>query len=132
MAGFQGFGFLYVSAGSSELGCWVYFQGNCFFLFWPRHWENQDILRNIAFFLDDSSVIAVEVWEHMLFNKKVLFHIDNEALVSVINKQTSEDKRIMELVRRFVLNLMLNNVVFKIKHISIMNNNIADSISHKQ
>lgn len=31
MAGFQGFGFLYVSAGSSELGCWVYFQGNCFF-----------------------------------------------------------------------------------------------------
>ena len=68
----------------------------------------------------------------MLFNKKVLFHIDNEALVSVINKQTSEDKRIMELVRRFVLNLMLNNVVFKIKHISSMNNNIADSISSKQ
>lgn len=93
--------------------------------------KNQDILRNIDF-LDDSSVIAVEVWEHMLFNKKVLFHIDNEALVSVINKQTSEDKRIMELVRRFVLNLMLNNVVFKIKHISSMNNNIADSISHKQ
>ena len=73
-------------------------------------------------------MIAVEVWEHMLFNKKVLFHIDNEALVSVINKQTSEDKRIMELV----LNLMLNNVVFKIKHISSMNNNIADSISQKQ
>ena len=132
MAGFQGFGFLYVSAGSSELGCWVYFQGNCFFSLLAKTLGKSGHSKEYRFFLDDSSVIAVEVWEHMLFNKKVLFHIDNEALVSVINKQTSEDKRIMELVRRFVLNLMLNNVVFKIKHISSMNNNIADSISHKQ
>lgn len=77
MAGFQGFGFLYVSAGSSELGCWVYFQGNCVFSPLAKTLGNQDILRNIAFFSDDSSVIAVEVWEHMLFNKNVLFHIDN-------------------------------------------------------
>ena len=77
-------------------------------------------------------VIAVEIWGHLLEKKKVVFHIDNLALVSIINKQTSKSKRTMELVRRLVLKLMLNNVVFKAKHIASVDNDIADSISRKQ
>lgn len=38
----------------------------------------------------------------------------------------------MELVRHFVLQLMLNNVVFKAKHISSIAYNIANSISREQ
>ena len=38
----------------------------------------------------------------------------------------------MELLRHFVLGLIKNNVVFKAKHISSVDNKIADSISRKE
>ena len=76
--------------------------------------------------------LAIEVWGLQLRNKKVVFNVDNIALVSVINKQTTKSKRLMELVRHFVLGLMKNNVVFKAKHISSVDNKIADSISRKE
>ena len=46
-------------------------------------------------------------------NEKIVFNVDNIALASVINEQTTKSKRLMELVRHFVLGLMKNNVVFK-------------------
>ena len=59
-------------------------------------------------------VIAIEVWGLQLRNKNVVLNVnvDNIALVSVINKQTTKSKRLMELVRHFVLGLMKNNVCF--------------------
>jgi hypothetical protein len=120
------------SAGSNSLGCGAYFQGRWFFLPWPKWWENQEIMKDMTFLELIPVVIAVEIWGHLLEKKKVVFHIDNLALVSIINKQTSKSKRTMELVRRLVLKLMLNNVVFKAKHIASVDNDIADSISRKQ
>lgn len=43
-------------------------------------------------------VIAIELWGHDLQNKKVSFRVDSLSLVSVINKQSSKNKRVMELV----------------------------------
>ena len=50
-----------------------------------------------------------------LRNKKVVFNVDNIELVSVINKQTTKSKRLMELVRHFVLGLMQNIMLFFLK-----------------
>ena len=61
-----------------------------------------------------------------------MLHIDNEALVTVMNKQTAKSKRLMLLVRRFVLLAMEYGIVFKAVHISTHCNSIADSISRKQ
>lgn len=120
------------SAGSIDMGCGAYFQGRWFFLPWPNHWKDQDIMRDLTFLELIPVVIAIELWGHDLQNKKVSFRVDNLSLVSVINKQSSKNKRVMELVRHFVFRLMLHNVLFKAKHIASIDNNIADSLSRKQ
>lgn len=62
-------------------------------------------------------VIAFDVFGAYARLQKIFYIyftlIDNLALVSVINKQTSKSKRIIELVSRFVVKLKLNNVSLK-------------------
>jgi len=77
-------------------------------------------------------VLALYLWADKLSNKKILFHIDNLALVSILNKRSSKDKLIMKLIRPFVLLTMLNNVQFRTVHIEGVKNDIADSISRFQ
>lgn len=77
-----------------------------FCLPWPNHWKDQDIMRDLTFLELILVVIAIELWGHDLQNKKVSFRVDNLSLVSVINKQSSKNKRVMELVRHFVYRLM--------------------------
>ena len=64
--------------------------------------------------------------------KKILFHIDNLALVSIINKRTSMDKQIMKLVRPLVLWTMLNDIQFKARYINTTKISIADALSRFQ
>lgn len=120
------------SAGSSHLGCGGYFRGSWFFLQWPAYWNNQDILRDMTFLELIPVVLAIEIWGNRLQHKKVQFHVDNLSLVSVINTQSSKSKRVMELVRHLVFRLMMNNVIFRAKHIVSLDNKIADSLSRKQ
>lgn len=58
--------------------------------------------------------------------------IDNSALVSIVNRQSSKSKRVMMLIRRMVLLLLKYNIMFKAQHIIGKENNIADSLSRKQ
>ena len=65
------------------MGFGVYFQGNWFFLPWPAGWENKKILKDM--FLEMiPAVLPIEVWGLQLRNKKVVFNVDNIALVSII------------------------------------------------
>ena len=57
----------------------------------------------------------------------MLLFIDNEALVTVLHKQSSKSKRLMILVRQFILLAMTHNIIFKAKHIQSCNNSNADS-----
>ena len=41
-------------------------------------------------------VLALEIWGRLLKNKKILFMSDNEAVVHVINKQSSREKNSYE------------------------------------
>lgn len=74
----------------------------------------------------------MEIWGNQLQNKKIMFHIDNIALVDILNSQTSKSKRVMSLVRPFVLCTLQNNIIFRAKHIAGKYNDIADSISRQQ
>jgi hypothetical protein len=58
--------------------------------------------------------------------------IDNQALVIIINKRTSQSKYVMQLLRPFVLLTMCNNVQFEAVHLSGVNNELADSLSRFQ
>lgn len=77
-------------------------------------------------------VICHLVFGSKLINKKVLFHNDNQALI--LKRQTSKSQRVMSLLRPFIINCMLNNIVFRAVHIPTPTNHnaIADSISRKK
>ena len=77
-------------------------------------------------------VVAVALWGRRLTGKRIIIRSDNEALVAIINKQSSKCPKIMHLVRFFVLRCLSNNVSFKAIHIPGVKNQIADALSRSQ
>lgn len=120
------------SAGAIGFGCGCYFKGRWVYYEWPVEWENHDIIRDITFLELAPIVLSVMLWGEELSCHKVQFHTDNIALVSILNTQSSRSPRIMFLIRKLVLMLMQYNIIFKAKHISGIDNGIADALSRKQ
>ena len=77
-------------------------------------------------------VLAVRLWATSLANKRILFFCDNEAIVAVINKQSSKEPTIMNLVRTLVAASLIHNIQFRAKHIPGKHNIIADFLSRSQ
>jgi hypothetical protein len=71
-------------------------------------------------------VLALCLWGNQFQFKKDLLRIDNNALVTVINKQTSESNRLMQLVREFVLLVMEFGIIVRSLHITTHSNSVAD------
>ncbi len=71
---------------------------------------------------------------HRLVNSRILFHCDNQAIVEVINRQSSKDKKIMSLpiLRPLILALPVHNIAFRAEYIPSNSNSIADTLSHTQ
>lgn len=121
------------SSGNPDLGCGVFFQGSWAQFKWPESWKHAvHLLNNISFLELVPVVLAMFLWAAHFKNKKILFHIDNMALVSIVNKRSSKDKFIMTLIRPFVLPTMVNNIQFKAVHIEGARNEVADAISRFQ
>jgi hypothetical protein len=72
------------------------------------------------------------MWGHLWSNHSILFFTDNEALVSVINKLSSKDEKVMQMVRYLVLRCLKLNIMFRAKHIPGKNNILADRLSRLQ
>ena len=77
-------------------------------------------------------IVAVVVWSDMLSNRCVVFHCDNLAVVFMINKQTSDNKFCMSLLRFFVIHCMRHNILVKAQHIPGKTNVVPDLISRQQ
>ena len=65
-------------------------------------------------------------------NKCILFFLDNQAVVEIINKQTSKDPSIVLLLRHFVLSTLKNKILFHAKHTSGCINHDSDALSRLQ
>ena len=61
-----------------------------------------------------------------------MIHTDNQALVSIINSNTSKESKVMILVRKFVLKLRMHNIQIKAIHIPGVENVLADKLSRLQ
>ncbi|CAC5382689.1 unnamed protein product [Mytilus coruscus] len=120
------------SAGNPDLGCGVYFSGRWAYFQSPCSWENTDLMADIIFLELVPIVLSILLFKEDLHNKRILFHTDNKALVSILNKKSSKSRRVIELVRPLVLHTMLFNMQFKAVHIEGRSNFIADAISRKQ
>lgn len=77
-------------------------------------------------------VITVRLWGELFANHSILFLTDNEALVTVINRQTSKDYIVVQMVRYLVLQCLQNSNVFRAKNSPGKYNNLADSLSRLQ
>ena len=89
---------LYTDAAAS-VGYGAILGNKWFHGLWPTEWTKLNIII-LEFF---PIVVAMEIWGYQFTNQCILLFTDNQALVEVINKQTSRDEKLMILVRQMVL-----------------------------
>lgn len=118
---------LYTDAAGS-LGFAAIFGSHWIFGAWPSSWKALHITV-LEFY---PIVAALFVWGHLWKHSSILFLTDNEALVHVINKQTSKNPHVMFLVRMLVLKSLKLNVRFRAKHVRGKLNTLPDLISRFQ
>ena len=112
----SGFGYAAVFGGQ-----WL--QGN-----FPSHWEEINITAKELLPI----VLALRVCGPELSNNTIHFFTDNMAAMHIINKQTSKDKLVMNMVRYLVLTLLTYNIDLRAKHIPGKSNIICDLLSRFQ
>ena len=97
---------------------------------WPDSWKELTIAILELF----PTVLAIEIWGPLMRNKCILwvFFSDNQAVVEIINRQTSRDRSIMVLLRHFVLCTLKYNILFHAKHIAGSVNRESDALSRLQ
>lgn len=113
---------------AQSLGYGGLYNTRWFFGSFPDSWKDLNIM-TLEFY---PIIIALELWGSLWSNHSILFFTDNEALVSVINKQTSRDNQVMKMVRHMVLCCLKFNILFKSKHIPGKRNVLADCLSRLQ
>jgi hypothetical protein len=57
--------------------------------------------------------LAIYLWNAELFKKRVLFHVDNMAVVAILNKKTSKSARALSILAKPELLLKLQVIVRK-------------------
>ena len=95
---------------------------------YPLTWST----KNIAFLELYPIYVAVEMFGSKMKNSHIIFHCDNQAIVSVINKQSSKEKHILTLLRKLLLSLMHFNIYFKVQYLHTYENIACDRISRSQ
>ena len=118
---------LYTDAAGS-LGFGALFKTHWIMGAWPEQIKDIPITIKEMFPI----VLALEIWGQELRDQCIILHIDNIAVVYILNKQSSKDKDIMVLVRRFVLACMKFNILTKCVHLEGSSNILPDLVSRFQ
>jgi hypothetical protein len=119
------------AAGNKQLGCGAYLNGEWFNFKWPSIWQDE-LFRDITVLELIPIVFAFLIWGNKLKGNKIILHCDNMALVHIINKKSSKNKRVLMLLRHLVLILLINNIQVRGVHIFSKENGICDAISRFQ
>ncbi|XP_067318612.1 uncharacterized protein [Anolis sagrei] len=120
------------SDASGSIGFGVFLQGHWCTAKWPDSWKKGNLLRDLTFLEFFPILVAVRIWTNLFRNKRVRFWCDNQAVVRVVNRQSSKSARVMRLVRLFVLTCLEANITFSARYIPGVNNEIADALSRFQ
>ena len=120
------------SSASYGKGFGAYFQGKWTYGLWPAEWFHRGITDDITVLELFPIFVALEIWGQHLSNKKILFKCDNQAVVHILNSQTSKAEYVMVLVRIITLKCLQLNVVLKAEHLSTSRNAVTDSLSRLQ
>ncbi len=99
-----------------------------FQIVYPHHWMQ----KKITYLELYPVVVAIHLFGEQLSGKKVIFHTDNYAVMSMLNKCTSPNKKFMPLIRAFVLQIMKFRIKFCSRYVKGILNVKADAISRFQ
>jgi hypothetical protein len=83
-------------------GCGVFFIGKWCYFQWPKKWHNSDILRDMTFLEMLPIALAICLWHKEFHKKKILFHVDNLAVVSILNSMSTKSDRVLKVLRFIV------------------------------
>lgn len=123
---------LYTDSAGGKGGFGIYFGGEWAHGTWPLSWVESGVTRDLTFLELFPVVAALLTWEAQFRNKKLLFHIDNQAVIQILNTKTSKSERVMNLVREMVLMNLNNNTHIKAVWVPSKLNRKADFISRSQ
>ena len=90
------------STSGTTLGCASYLHEAWAVLNWLNHWSSE-ILNDITYLEIIPVAMANFLWKKRFEAKKIVFHCDNLAVVTILNSKTSKSERVMSLARPIVL-----------------------------
>ena len=123
-----------MGADASKLGFGATFKDRWIQEAYPPDWvtmfDNHDIgITTLELY---PIYVLIAMFGHNIRNSSVLFHSDNQGVVDVINKQSSHNPIMMNIIRPLVSLLMENNIMLRSQHISGVRNTLCDAISRFQ
>ena len=76
--------------------------------------------------------VLISMFGHLMTNSNVLFLCDNEAVVEIVQKQSTKDPNNMRIMRALILKIIEFNISLSAKHVPGKNNVLCDRISRFQ
>ena len=122
--------FIFFTDAAASHGFGIYFGGRWAQARWPASFQAPR--KSIALLELFPIWVGLELWGLELYNRKVLFHCDNQSVVAITNKQSALCPEIMKLVRKLVIVCLRNNIMFKARYVQGCDNGIADALSRFQ
>lgn len=95
-------------------------------------WSSQFKVYNIVVLELIPIVMAVCLFAKQLQNSHVTVNTDNQALVYIINNQTSKCKHTMRLIRKLLVQCLISNISLHAVHLSSKANLMADLLSRSK
>ena len=95
---------------------------------WTDLWKSCDILVLEMY----AVLLAVVLWGSSLANKSILLHVDNNALVHIVNRGHTSCQQVIPLLRILYVFALKYNIQFTARHIPGVKNVSADALSRLQ
>ena len=119
----------HIYTDASKIGCGGVLGSKWFSVEWPSSWWSS---QNITFLELIPIFLALKAWGPLLKDIYIIFHTDNLALSFCINKKTSKEPLVMEVIRKIVFIELSLNIMSRAKHIPVFLNNLSDALSRLQ
>ena len=92
-------------------------------------WSPHQIPLSVAYKEPFPVVLAAHVLDHRCSRRRILFHVDNEAVVQTLNSRTFTDPNINHLLRSLLKVAVRLSYTFTALHVPGKNNGVADALS---
>ena len=94
----------------------------------PDEWSKKSIaIRELV-----PVFLAMVAWHMEFQNSTIVFHVDNQSVVNMLNSQTSPDPILLAMLRKIIVISMLHNIVFISQYIPGKMNIVSDHLSRLQ